>query len=65
MSKELIKVLELIQSDLEAARDDCQSEEAALRDGEEIDAGMIDGAIFHAESAVGRLQQLRETLTKS
>lgn len=64
MSKGLIRELELIRSDLQAAADDCQSEEDVLRDGEEIDAGMIDGALFHAEAAVGRLQQLRETLSQ-
>ena len=46
-----------------AAHDDCQSEEAGLREGTEIDACQIDGAIFHAEEAVQRLKLLRDAMT--
>lgn len=48
--------------ELKASYDDVLEEIVSISSGGEIDSGMIDGAIFHAESAVGRLQQLRETL---
>lgn len=53
-----IRALEVIQGSLRAAADDCHGEEKALRDGDTIDDGMLDGALFHAKEGVARLEKL-------
>lgn len=58
MSNLYVTALEQIQGSLRAADDDCQDEEGTLRDGGDIDDGMLDGALFHAKEGVARLEKL-------